>query len=251
MENQTGYDLNGAIESWGSELAAQPDLTPDVRRELETHLRDTVAELQRRGLNDEESFWLARRRVGQPMQIGGEFTKVDPMKAWRIKMTQAAMMVLTLLMWCQTISHLWFCFQQSWLNALYVIMPYKPLYPALKGILSSESFGTLLLPFLSFALILPLAIHFYETRLKRFTQRVQFIFRSRLHLLCAFAGFFLAYFVLLLAVAPLSHGDEFARTPFSHLAAALGIEFGLLPMLFACWIAWLMPTSSLTTPERC
>src|SRR6266566_9681761 len=83
MENQAGYDLNAAIERWRLELAAQPNLALADQRELEAHLRDTVAELQRRGLNDEESFWLARRRVGQPQQLGEEFVKANPAKAWR------------------------------------------------------------------------------------------------------------------------------------------------------------------------
>ncbi|HAO77849.1 MAG TPA: hypothetical protein DCQ92_02515 [Verrucomicrobia subdivision 3 bacterium] len=83
METQTRFDLNAAIQNWQQELAAQPDLTPDVRRELETHLRDTVAELQRRGLKEEESFWLACRRVGQPQQLGEEFVKTDPANVWR------------------------------------------------------------------------------------------------------------------------------------------------------------------------
>ena len=43
----------------------------------------TVAELQRRGLNDEESFWLARRRTGQPNEISEEFAKADPAKIYR------------------------------------------------------------------------------------------------------------------------------------------------------------------------
>jgi hypothetical protein len=83
MENQTRFDLNAAIESWRQELAAQPNLASDDRRELETHLRDAIAGFQQRGLNDEESFWLARRRVGQPQQLGEEFVKADPAKAWR------------------------------------------------------------------------------------------------------------------------------------------------------------------------
>ena len=83
METQTRYDLNAAIESWRLELAAQPNLTAEVRRELETHLRDAIAGFQQRGLNDEESFWLARRRVGQPQQLGEEFVKADPAAVWR------------------------------------------------------------------------------------------------------------------------------------------------------------------------
>lgn len=83
MENQTRFDLNAAIESWRNELAAQPNLASDDRRELEAHLRDAIAGFQQRGLNDEESYWLARRRVGQPQQLGEEFVKADPAKVWR------------------------------------------------------------------------------------------------------------------------------------------------------------------------
>jgi hypothetical protein len=83
MENQTRFNLNAAIENWRHELASQPNLASDDRRELETHLRDAIAGFQKRGLNDEESFWLARRRVGQPQQLGEEFVKADPAKVWR------------------------------------------------------------------------------------------------------------------------------------------------------------------------
>ena len=83
MENQTRYDLNAAIESWRQELAVQASLTAEVRRELEMHLRDAIAGFQQRGLNDEESFWLARRRVGQPQQLGEEFVKANPATVWR------------------------------------------------------------------------------------------------------------------------------------------------------------------------
>jgi hypothetical protein len=83
METQTRYDLNAALENWRAELTAQPNLMPEVRRELETHLRDAIAGFQQRGLNDEESFWLACKRVGQPPQLGDEFVKADPAKVWR------------------------------------------------------------------------------------------------------------------------------------------------------------------------
>jgi hypothetical protein len=83
METQTRYDLNTAIATWRSELAAQPNLTAEVRRELETHLRDAITGFQQRGLNDEESFWLACKRVGQPPQLGEEFVKADPVIVWR------------------------------------------------------------------------------------------------------------------------------------------------------------------------
>jgi hypothetical protein len=83
MENETCFSLNTAIENWRSQLAAQPIFTYDDRRELETHLRDMIAGFQQRGLNDEESFWLAYKRVGQPQQLGEEFVKANPTAVWR------------------------------------------------------------------------------------------------------------------------------------------------------------------------
>src|ERR1700722_279463 len=83
MATQTRFDLTAAMEGWQNELAAQQQLTPDDRRELEKHLTDSIADLQQHGLSDEESFWLARRRIGQPRQLAEEFLKVDPTKIWR------------------------------------------------------------------------------------------------------------------------------------------------------------------------
>src|SRR5882724_1642908 len=79
METKTRFDLNAAVQSWQQELAAQPELTPEVRRELETHLRDTMVEFQRHGLNDEEAFLRARQRLGQPNQLGKEYMKANPL----------------------------------------------------------------------------------------------------------------------------------------------------------------------------
>lgn len=83
MEDQTRFDLNAAINNWRNELATQPNLASDNLRELETHLCDAITRFQQCGLNDEESFWLARRRVGQPQQLCKEFVKVNPNEVWR------------------------------------------------------------------------------------------------------------------------------------------------------------------------
>jgi len=91
METQTRDDLNAAIEKWRAELAAQAGLTIEVRRELETHLRDAIAGFQLRGLNDEESFRLACTRVGELPQLGNEFKKVMHAGSnWNRPLPQAA-----------------------------------------------------------------------------------------------------------------------------------------------------------------
>jgi hypothetical protein len=77
MEAQTRCDLTTAIETWLMELAAQPNFKEEIRRELETHLRDAIAGFKQRCLKDEESFWHACKRVGQPPRLGEEFVKTD------------------------------------------------------------------------------------------------------------------------------------------------------------------------------
>ena len=104
METQTRFDLTAAITNWQHELAQQPDLTPVVRRELETHLRDTVAELQSRGLNNEESFWLARRRLGKPEQLSDEFAKADLAKVWRERVFWVVLVLLVTIQWSFTVA---------------------------------------------------------------------------------------------------------------------------------------------------
>ena len=116
MKNQTRFDLNTDIANWQQELTAQSNLTPDVRRELETHLRDCITELRQRGLNDEESFWLARRRVGHPQQLGEDFAKVDPAKGWRERIFWNAFVILLLPMWL--ISSM--AFREWWANPGYL-----------------------------------------------------------------------------------------------------------------------------------
>jgi hypothetical protein len=107
METQTRFDLNTAIAEWQQELVGQPELTPVVRRELETHLRDTVAELQARGLNNEESFWLARRRVGPSKQLGEEFAKAGPASVWRERIFWMVLALLVLNLWTTFCNPIW------------------------------------------------------------------------------------------------------------------------------------------------
>ncbi len=90
MENQTRFDLNAAVENWRQELAAQPNLASDDRRELETHLRDLISEFRRKGLTEAESFKSACERVGQLRQIGSEFQKNRTIKMTRHAMASGA-----------------------------------------------------------------------------------------------------------------------------------------------------------------
>ena len=99
MENQTRFDLDAAIKNWRQEINGQSQLTAENCRELDAHLTDTVRELQKRGLSDEEAFWLARRRVGNTQQVAEEFVKADPSRLWRERVFWMACAVLALSIW--------------------------------------------------------------------------------------------------------------------------------------------------------
>jgi hypothetical protein len=80
-----GFNLKKALRRWDEDLAGQPGLTPEARHELEVHLRDTMTGLREAGLTEEESFIIARRRVGAPQQVAEEFSKENPSSVWRMR----------------------------------------------------------------------------------------------------------------------------------------------------------------------
>jgi hypothetical protein len=100
MEIKARFNLNAAIQNWHLELAAQPLLTPEDRRELESHLRESIAALRQSGLNEEESFWLARRRLGRPQPLAAEFVKEEPARVWRKRLFWMLMAPLAFQLWC-------------------------------------------------------------------------------------------------------------------------------------------------------
>jgi hypothetical protein len=82
MEDSTAFDLNNAIRHWRDGLSHSPQFREEDLAELEAHLRDSVAELQGRGLTDEEAFLLAARRLGNPARLEPEFAKINRGHVW-------------------------------------------------------------------------------------------------------------------------------------------------------------------------
>jgi hypothetical protein len=251
MENQTRFDLNAAIENWRNELAAQPNLAPDDRRELETHLRDSIAGFQQRGLNEEESFWLARRRVGQPQKLGEEFVKADPVKIWR---ERAFWIVLAL-----TAFQLW--------NKVCPYLPGKFVFHhVVRKVVISSNFNPHLdhswhppfwvmhpiwgMAFQTFVYFLPVFFFitlFAKGRMNWIDRAFRFIFRSRL-----------AFVLMSLAGILIFHSFDssvgvYVIAPTSNLFFLFCIDAlltNIWPLALIVLIAWLMPTQNRKTPKR-
>lgn len=82
MANETSFDLNAAIQLWRENLAQSPAFRIENLNELESHLRDSIAILQAKGLSAEEAFWVASRRAGNEKQLEAEFGKVNGRSVW-------------------------------------------------------------------------------------------------------------------------------------------------------------------------
>ena len=82
MENQTSFDLSGAIQEWRRNLAQSASFLSADLDELEGHLRDAISALQATGLSSEESLLIASKRIGTRQALESEFVKIHAGQAW-------------------------------------------------------------------------------------------------------------------------------------------------------------------------
>jgi hypothetical protein len=235
MENQTRFDLNAAIENWRNELAAQPNLATDDRRELETHLRDAIAGFQQRGLNDEESFWLARKRVGQPQQLVEEFVKANPAKVWRERVFWMALAGLVFNLWINLVS----CIPlHNWTNGFW-------------GFLSAFAYALL-----NYLPIIGLAIFLAKGQLSKRYHTLALISYSRWR-----------FAVIAIALIVVTQGSQtwfnsiyvFQTLParMQHIWPQMIYQFWInqfsylgWPIMLVALATWLLPTQNQKTPKR-
>lgn len=71
------FDLNNALQLWLERLGQSPQFKVENLKELESHVRDSVVQLQSKGLSSEESFLIATRRAGTPAELEPEFAKIN------------------------------------------------------------------------------------------------------------------------------------------------------------------------------
>ena len=79
----TPFDLSLAIQQWRKDLEQLPAFKRENLDELEAHLRDSVAQLQSRGLSARESFYVGSNRLGTGQELEAEFVHVNQTSVWR------------------------------------------------------------------------------------------------------------------------------------------------------------------------
>lgn len=100
MGTQNSFDLIEQLARWRHELAEQGIRAAEAN-ELESHLHEATADFQKRGLNEEEAFWIARHRLGSAPDLAEQFAKADPARVWRDRVFWAAALMLAVLVWNQ------------------------------------------------------------------------------------------------------------------------------------------------------
>jgi hypothetical protein len=86
METTTHFDLNQSIRMWRDTLAQSATMRTEELDELEHHLRDSIVQLRERQLTEEESFFIAARRLGGGEVLACEFAKVNPVRVWQSRL---------------------------------------------------------------------------------------------------------------------------------------------------------------------
>lgn len=77
MEYRNEDDLFVQIRRWKIELLKESIINNEIVLELESHLLDEITALKEMGLNDNEAFIIAKKRIGGIREISHEFNKVN------------------------------------------------------------------------------------------------------------------------------------------------------------------------------
>lgn len=77
MESRTKFNLEENIELWRLDLLKHSVMTTDNIYELESHLLEEIEQLEKLGLNTEESLLIAKHRIGHISELSKEFRKVN------------------------------------------------------------------------------------------------------------------------------------------------------------------------------
>ncbi len=64
MESNIEFNIQEQIDRWVINIKSEPSITESDSEELKSHLLDSIDQLKDTGLNDEEAFWVASRRIG-------------------------------------------------------------------------------------------------------------------------------------------------------------------------------------------
>lgn len=75
--------LESQIDQWRAFVRRRPAITSSDAEEMEDHLREQVADLTTTGLDDDEAFLVAVKRMGRLDDVSREFARVHSDRLWK------------------------------------------------------------------------------------------------------------------------------------------------------------------------
>lgn len=77
MERNNEFNIQEQIDHWVSKIKSEPSFTESDSEELKSHLLDSIDQLKDTGLNDEEAFWVASRRIGTSVDWEEDYSQIN------------------------------------------------------------------------------------------------------------------------------------------------------------------------------
>jgi len=75
MESNVEFNLQDQINLWVRNLKSEPSITESDAEELRCHLLDLIDELMETGLDEEEAFWVASKRMGSSFEWAADYSE--------------------------------------------------------------------------------------------------------------------------------------------------------------------------------
>lgn len=115
------FDLNYSILNWKQNLLGNESFTRENIDELESHLTEQINDLTGAGLNDEEAFWVAQKRIGTIETLNDEFTKINTLDILRKKVYWMLTGVAGMLMYVFIVTSAYYV-----IISLFMVMNFDP-----------------------------------------------------------------------------------------------------------------------------
>jgi hypothetical protein len=77
METNNEFNIQEQIDHWVSKIKSEPSFTESDSEELKSHLLDSMDQLKDSGLNDEEAFLVASRRIGTTVDWEEDYSQAN------------------------------------------------------------------------------------------------------------------------------------------------------------------------------
>jgi hypothetical protein len=213
MERNTEFNIHEQVGHWVSKIKSEPSITESDSEELKSHLLDSIDQLKDKGLNDEEAFWVASRRIG---------TKVDWEEDYRQENNPVIQMRRSVLILAGVLVYfLLYYFIESTSRLIFIILVSKNI----NGYVASNWVSRYLIGAHFVFIILVAGIYFMEKKTVSFIENVKMKPKYTLLLLFTTIIFSISDTSLYPIAKKLTSQDDTLRSYLIHIYLYFGYSF--------------------------